>query len=60
MKYIKLDIKIQSSGISENFTLYRFLYFVALTLHVINSSKYRRHYYFANESKIYLSIYVLL
>lgn len=60
MKYIKLDIKIQSSGISEHFILYRFLYFVALTLHVINSSKYHRHYYFANESKIYLSIYVLL
>lgn len=60
MKYIKLDIKIQSSGISENFILYRSLYFVALMLHIINSSKYHRNYYFANESKICLSIHVLL
>lgn len=60
MKYIKLDIKIQSSGILENFILYRSLYFVALMLHSINFNKYRRHCYFANESKICLSIYVLL
>lgn len=60
MKYIKLDIKIQSSGISENFIFYHFLYFVSPMLHIINSSKYCKNCYFANKSKICLSIYVLL